>query len=151
MGKITYFVDGKLQQSDQDTRFQKEILEWAGFAPKQYYLIGENGSEYRHPDDQVPLTDGEKFEVKPLRGTIPSGKIHYEVNGEHQTTETSPVLLRDVLEKAGRKAGIEPDDLERYRLENSDTGARYTELDEPVPIQDGDKFVAIYIGKTPVA
>ena len=151
MDKITYFVDGKLQQSDQDTRSQKEILERAGFVPEQYYLIGENGSEYRQPDDRVPLKDKEKFEVKPLRETTPSNEIHYEVNGVPQTTETSPVPLRDVLEKAGRKAGIDPEDLGRYRLENSGTGARYAELDEPVPIQDREKFVAIYIGKTPVA
>ena len=148
---ITYFVDGKLQQSAQDTLSQKEILERAGFVPEQYYLIGENGSEYRDPDDRVPLKDGEKFEVKPLRGTTPSGVIHYEVNGFPQTTETSPVPLREILEKAGRNAGIGPDDLDRYRLENNDAKTQYTELDEPVPIRDGDKFVAIYIGKTPVA
>ena len=148
---ITYFVNGKLQQSDQDTLSQKEILERAGFAPEQYYLLSENGSEYRGPDDRVPLKDGEKFEVKPLRGTTPSGVIHYEVNGSPQTTETSPVPLREILEKAGHDAGVGPDNLERYRLENSDTGARYAELDEPVPIRDGDKFVAIYVGASPVA
>lgn len=151
MEKISYFVDGRLQQSAWDTLSQQEILEKAGYAPAEYYLIDESGAEYRNPQDKVSLKDGEKFEVKPLRGIAPNDVIHYEVNGEHQTAETSPVLLRDILEKAGRKAGIEPNDLERYRLENSNTEAQYTELDEPVPVRDGDKFFAIYIGKTPVA
>ena len=151
MEKISYFVDGRLQQSDRDALLQREILEKAGYAEAEYYLIGEDGTEYRGPDDKVPLKDGEKFEVKPLRGAAPSGVIHYKVNGEIQTAEDSPIPLRDILEKAGRKAGIEPNDLERYRLENSGTEARYEGLDEPVPIHDGDQFVAIYIGKTPVA
>lgn len=148
---ITYFVDGKPQQSERDARFQKEILERAGFAPGRYRLIGENGAEYRRPDERVSLADGEKFEIKPLRETAPSGEIRYAVNGEPQTAAASPVPLREILEQAGREAGIEPDDLERYRLENPATEARYAALDEPVPIRDGDKFVAIYIGKTPVA
>lgn len=151
MERISYFVDGRLQQSDRDALSQREILEKAGYAEAEYYLIGEDGAEYRSPDDKVSLKDREKFEVKPLRGTAPSDVIHYKVNGEHQTAEASPVLLRDILEEAGRKAGIEPNDLERYRLENSDTGAKYAELDERVPIRDGDQFVAIYVGKTPVA
>ena len=151
MEKISYFVDGRLQQSDRDALSQREILDKAGYAEAEYYLIGGDGAEYRSPDDKVSLKDGEKFEVKPLRGTAPGDVLHYEVNGEHQTAEASPVPLRDILEKAGRKAGIEPNDLERYRLENKDTGAKYAELDEPVPIHDGDQFFAIYVGKTPVA
>lgn len=151
MEKISYFVDGRLQQSDRDALPQREILEKAGYAEAEYYLIDGGGTEYRSPDDKVLLKDGEKFEVKPLRGAAPSGVIHYKVNGELQTAEDSPVPLRDILEKAGRKAGIEPNDLERYRLENSGTDAKYKGLDELVPIRDGDQFVAIYVGKTPVA
>lgn len=148
---ITYFVDGRPQQSNQNTLSQQEILEKAGYPKAEYYLIAENGKEYRSPDDQVPIKNEEKFEVKPLRGTTPSGEIHYEVNGLPQTTATSPVPLREILEKAGRDAGIGPDDLERYRLENANTGAQYVELAGLVPINDGDKFVAIYVGSTPVA
>ena len=52
---------------------------------------------------------------------------------------------------AGRDAGIDPDDLQNYRLENLATSNRYNEPDELVPVRDGDKFVAIYTGSTPVA
>lgn len=148
---IEYFVGGRAQQSDRDTLSQRQILEKADYPEAEYYLIGEDGSEYKNPEDQVFIKDGEKFEAKPLRGMAPNAVIHYEVNGERQTAEISPVPLREILEKAGQEAGIGPDNLERYRLENRNTGARYTELDEPVPIHDGEAFVAIYVGATPVA
>lgn len=148
---ITYFVNNQPQQSDQSALPQREILAKAGYGAEEYYLIDGSGTEYRAPDAQVPVKDGEKFEVKPLRKTPPHEVIHYEVNGLRQTTETSPLPLQNILERAGRDAGIGSDDLGRYRLENSATGDKYTNLADPVPIHDGDKFVAIYVGATPVA
>ena len=84
---ITYFVNGEPQHSDEKILRQREILEKAGYSPEEYYLISENGPEYRQPDEQVPITEGGKFEVKPQREAPSGDLIHYEVNGESQTTK----------------------------------------------------------------
>ena len=147
----TYYVEGKTLQSDEKNLRQKEILEMAGYSPEAYYLVSESGTEYRQPDDQVPIAEGEKFSVKPHREIIGGDVIHYEVNGERQRTNISPVALKIILMNAGREAGVDPNDLQNYRLENIATGDRYNDPDEPVPVREGDKFVAIYTGSTPVA
>ena len=146
-----YFVDGKHQQTDKPSLPQRQILENAGYSSNDYYLISESGREYRQPDDQVPIAEGEKFEVKPLRSQPSGGVIRYTVNGEQQTAKQSPISLKIILEKAGRAAGVDPADLDSYRLENIVTGDRYNNPNDFVPIHDGDNFVAIYTGATPVA
>ena len=147
----TYFVNEAPQHSDEKILRQQEILEKAGYSSKEYYLISENGSEYRESDEQVPIREGEKFEAKPRREKPNGDLIHYEVNGEPQTTKKSPISLEIILTKAGRDAGIDPAEPQSYRLENVATGDRYEKLDELVPVHDGDKFVAIHTGPTPVA
>ena len=77
--------------------------------------------------------------------------FRYTVNGEQQTTKQSPTTLKAILENAGRAAGVDPTELQSYRLENIATGDRYNNLEDPVPIHNGDNFVAIYTGATPVA
>ena len=151
-GRMTsYFVDGQRQQTDENTLEQHQILEKAGYSSTDYYLVSESGHEYRNPNGQVPISEGEKFQIKPLRVQPAGNVILYEVNGESQTTERSPLTLKVILENAGRGAGVDPADLQSYRLENLATGLRYNNLDDPVPIRTGDKFVAIYTGATPVA
>ena len=147
----TYFVNGRPQNTAEKALRQHEILEKAGYSSTKYFLISEKGSEYRQADDQVPIAEGEKFEAKPLRDEPIESIIHYEVNGECQITTLTPVALQIILENAGRDAGIDSDDLKHYRLENVTTGDRYNNLDDLIPVQDGDKFVAIHTGATPVA
>lgn len=147
----TYFVAGKRQQTDHNTLAQHQLLDNAGYPSSDYYLISTNGHEYRQPEEQVPIADGEKFEVKPLRHRPVDSQIQYEVNGERQTAQQSPITLKVILDNAGRDAGIDPAEIHSYRLENVTTGDRYSSLDELVPVSNDDSFVAIYTGATPVA
>ena len=147
----TYFVNGVEYHSDFDYLTLADILQNARFSPEDSYLISDSGKEYRQPGEKIMLTDGEKFEVKYLRGKATETTIKYEVNGEQQETNQSPLALKTILMNAGRDAGIEPGEVEKFRLENLSTGEKYTDLNELVPISNGDKFAAIYKGATPVA
>ena len=148
---VIYFVNGNQQQSDQNILNQDELLQRAGYSSVDYYVTSENGKEYRRPDDEILISGGEKFFVKPYRGESADTNIVYEVNGESQETTQSPINLETVLRNAGHGAGIDLSDLNNYRLENVITNDRYNNLDELVPINNGDKFIAIYTGSTPVA
>ena len=79
-----------------------------------------------------------------------SKETHYEVQGEPQETDHE-MTVKEVLENAGTKASIDVNELDNYILEDLNTGKKYENLQDPVPINEGDKFVAIYRGKTPVA
>ena len=77
--------------------------------------------------------------------------IHYQVNGEPQTTDRKTLTVKEILENAGAAASIDLKELDQYILEDLQPGKKYEHLHDPVEVKDGDKFVAIYAGKTPVA
>ncbi len=78
-------------------------------------------------------------------------RIHYQVNGEPQTTDHKTLTVKEILENAGAAASIDVKELDKYILEDLESGKKYEGLHDPVEIKDGDKFVAIYAGRTPVA
>ena len=80
-----------------------------------------------------------------------SEKVHYQVNGEVLTTEEPTPTVREILEDAGAPASVDVREIGNYSLENLTAGKKYEDLDDRVPVGEGDKFVAIYRGKTPVA
>ena len=59
--------------------------------------------------------------------------------------------MEAILRRAGSDAAIDLRQLEDYYLDNVRTGARYENLGDEVPVTDGDQFVALYAGPTPVA
>lgn len=77
-------------------------------------------------------------------------KVCCEVNGEPQTVGRKTTVEK-ILKNAGAAASIEVEELDNYFLENIHSGRKYEDLQETVAIEDGDKFVAVYAGKTPVA
>lgn len=77
--------------------------------------------------------------------------IHFTVNGEQQTTDTEFPTLEEILRKAGAVAGIDEKDLGSYFLESLDDGRKYEDLSDKVEVKEGSQFVAIHVGKTPVA
>ena len=79
-----------------------------------------------------------------------SKETHYEVQGEPQETDHE-MTVKEILEKAGPKASIDVNELDKYILEDMTTGKKYENLQDPVKINEGDKFIANYRGKTPVA
>ena len=93
-----------------------------------------------HPPDEVP-------DCKPGD----DGFVRYQVNGEHQRTEEPQLTVENILRKAGAGAGIDIADIGNYYLERVSDGADCRNLSDVVTIEDGDQFLAVYAGKTPVA
>lgn len=81
-----------------------------------------------------------------------TGVIHYKVNGEDLTTNKNPLTVREILEKAGSAAGVYKDEIDYYFLEEMrGNEKRYKNSSDLVTVKEGDHFLAIHVGKTPVA
>ncbi|MCY4263259.1 MAG: hypothetical protein OXE78_00145, partial [Gammaproteobacteria bacterium] len=78
-------------------------------------------------------------------------EIHYQVNGENQAIASNRLTMVAILERAGKPASINVDDLSSYYLENVVTGKCYDDLDAEVIVCEGDRFIAVHSGKTPIA
>ena len=77
-------------------------------------------------------------------------KVHYQVNGEEQITTQNPLSAEEIMRRAGASAAIDVDHLDSYLLEHVD-GTKYERIIDTVAIREGDKFIAIHQGVTPVA
>ena len=77
--------------------------------------------------------------------------IHYQVNGERQRTEDNTLTVQEILRRAGASAGIDTSSIGSYYLERLRDSHKFTDLADAVTIEDGDQFLAVYSGRTPVA
>ena len=77
--------------------------------------------------------------------------IDYQVNGEIFQTTKEILTVREIMESAGAKAGINIQDLDNYYLTDLDKNIKYDDLNKEVKLYEGIKFLATYKGKTPVA
>ncbi len=59
--------------------------------------------------------------------------------------------METVLRKAGASASIAVEEINNYFLENIKDGRKYENPSDRVEVHEGDEFVAIHAGKTPVA
>lgn len=80
-----------------------------------------------------------------------SKNFTYQVNGEDQSTQDNSLTVETILRNAGSAASIDVAEINDYLLENVADGHKYEDLADKVLIKDGDKFVAVHVGKTPVA
>jgi len=79
--------------------------------------------------------------------------IKYFVNGEEvaHTFEKGPdrdrleLTVREILESADFRPA------EDYELTRDATNHTYASLDEPVPVEPGERFTATFKGQTPVS
>ncbi|HLX56142.1 MAG TPA: hypothetical protein VKR83_03885 [Ktedonobacteraceae bacterium] len=71
--------------------------------------------------------------------------ITYFVNGESQTTHHRKLTVRSILDSAGFTP---PEDYRLVRVAGNHT---YTNLDEEVPLHEGEKFTALFQGPTPTS
>lgn len=71
--------------------------------------------------------------------------ITYYVNGERQTTDHHTLTVRAILTNAGFTPA------ENYRLVRDAGNHTYTNLDEEVPLHEGEKFTALFQGPTPTS
>ena len=128
------------------------LLEQLGLAPGDAVLErSDTGETWSNPSALVKLREGDKFEAKRPPTPVPEPRIGYTVNGERQVTARTPLTVEEILRQAGADAAIDLAQLESYYLDNVRTGARYENLGDQVPVADGDQFVALHAGRTPVA
>lgn len=151
---IHFTINGQEFESPQKRVSVEWLLKLIGWSPKDAELVREDtGETWSDPSAEVELREGDKLEAKAKRDPtpIPEPRIRYTVNGEPQVTEKTPLTVEEILRQAGSDAAIDIAQLDSYYLDNVRTGARYESLGDEVPIADGDQFVALHAGRTPVA
>ena len=125
------------------------ILEEAGTTIKESVLVSADGVTHEDPQELIELEPGARF-CTTKREDI-TKLISYFVNGEPCTTTENPISVETILRNAGKGAAIDLRDLGSYILENIADGRKYQNLDDLVEICEGDNFIAIHVGSTPVA
>ncbi len=71
--------------------------------------------------------------------------IHYSVNGEPQETTREKLTVREIL----TNAGFTPAD--DYELTRDKGNKTFTDLDEKIPLHEGETFTATFTGPTPTS
>ena len=141
-----FFIDGKPYKLEHSPEKVSRLLQLAGTSAEKVVLVSEDGVEHRDPDELIEVRAGEHFTTREL------GKsIRYTVNGEENVTDVTPLSVETILRRAGAGAAIDVNDIGSYYLENTADGRKYENLNDLVGISDGDKFLAIHAGSTPVA
>ena len=148
-----FFIDDKSYELERSPEKVAWLLQRAGTSSEHAVLVSEDGVEHDNPDELIDIRPGDHFKTrkrdsseKPLEKPI-----RYTVNGEVNSTLVNPLTLEVILRSAGAGAAIDLNDLSKYYLENTADGHKYENLDDLVTISDGDNFLAIHVGSTPVA
>jgi hypothetical protein len=71
--------------------------------------------------------------------------VTYFVNGEEQATTEDKLTVRQIL----TAAGFTP--VEEYRLTRDEGGHVYRDYNEEVPLHEGERFTATFLGPTPTS
>ena len=128
----------------------RELLTMAGASTAEFCIEVVGGAVFCAPDHLVTIQDGDKLELKRRSPAAPVD-VHYKVNGEEQITRINRVSLETILREAGAAATIDINDLRSYYLENIADGSKHQNLDDLITIKDGEEFLAVHVGATPVA
>ena len=146
-----FFVDDKPFTTRKPELTVSEVLALRGVPDDLFFLLSENGTDYRDPSEIVQIHQGDRFATRKRDDARPDGITHYTVNGEAQTTERDSLTVEQVLLEAGAAASIDVAEIANYFLENVADGRKYENLTDDVDINDGDQFLAVHVGRTPVA
>ena len=148
-----FFINGKPYKLERSPEKVSWLLQVAGTSVDKDVLVSQDGVEHGNPDELIDISPGEHFTTRKRDcAEKPAEKpIRYTVNGEENTTVVNPLSLESILRSAGAGAAIDVGDVGSYYLENIADGRKYENLDDLVTISDGDKFLAIHVGSTPVA
>ena len=141
--KFQVLIDEQQYKTRTGQRKPSSLLQLAGKSQEDAALVLEGGHVCLDPDEPIAVAPGDRFT------TIE--RIRYFVNGEPSATINNPLSLESILRNAGAGAAIDIQDLGSYYLENTSDGRKYENLDSMVTIVDGDNFLAIHVGSTPVA
>ena len=145
MSELTIFINDKACAINGPDQKVADLLGEAGSMIEDTVLVTPDGITHDNPEEILRVSDGDRLETRP------AADIHYQVNGENQTTRSGRLTMGAILERAGRPAGIDVGNLENYYLENVATEQRYDDLDAEVVVCEGDSFIAVHRGPTPVA
>ena len=150
--KIEFFVDRRAVTVTGGSLSVRELLKMADKPIDGDYVVSRDGIEYDDPDQSIDVRSGDKIEIrrKPDRTSVVSHEVHYKVNGEDQVTTENPLTAKEIMRRAGNPAAIDVDDLGSYLLERID-GTKYERPADAITIRNGDEFLAIHRGSTPVA
>ena len=151
---IDFFIDDKPYSTYKAIQSVTEVLALAGLTADQFFLISSDGTKFLDGEQNVEIRSGEHFTTKKRdrdAGPKPPELIQYQVNGENQKTVEKSLSVEQILRSAGKGASIDLRQLDSYILENIKTGQKYERLDDIVDISDGDQFLAVHSGATPVA
>ena len=142
-----FFINGKPYKLEHNPEKVSRLLQLAGTSTEKAILVSEDGVEHRDPDELIEVRPGEHFTTRDLEKKT----IRYTVNGEENVTDVNPLSVEVILRRAGAGAAIDVNDIGSYYLENTADGRKYEKLEDLVTISDGDIFLAIHAGSTPVA
>ncbi len=150
---IHFTLNGKTFESTKEQVSVEWLLQRVGLKSEDAAIFRTGTDEaWTKPSDVVKLREGDDFTAKDRQTpSEPMVGIRYAVNGEAQVASISPLALEEILRRAGADAAIDLNELQSYYLDNVRSGDRYENLDDEVPIVDGDQFVALHAGPTPVA
>lgn len=152
--EIEFFVDGKRLLTLKSELTLADILSLAGVPSGQFFLVSQDGTEHKEQDKTIEIHFGDRFETRKYEREDPlptPDTIHYKVNGEEQTTQKDSLTVKEILQNAGEAASIDLSQIDSYFLENVATGQKYDNANDRVDLKEGDQFLAIHVGPTPVA
>ncbi len=152
--EIEFFVDDKRLSTLKSELTLADILSLVGVPSDQFFLVSQDGTEYKEQDETIEINFGDHFKTRKYEREDPLSApdtIHYKVNGEEQTTQKDSLTVREILQNAGEAASIDLSQINSYFLENVETGRKYENADDRVDLKEGDQFLAIHVGSTPVA
>ena len=61
------------------------------------------------------------------------------------------LTVREIISLGGRRCSVIPMQADKYVIEDLETGRRYLDADDAVPVSAGGRFLATHVGSTPVA
>ena len=148
--QITYFVDGVAFATSDPLLTAGQVLADAGFSTGKFVLVSPKNGIYEDANTRIEIHEGDTFTVE-RRGDEAPTYIHYEVNGEDQRTAAATLTVEQILRRAGREASVDTKQIDSYFLQDLADGRKYENLNDEVSIKEGDRFLAVYRGSTPVA
>ena len=151
---IEFFIDSKRCTTDKATQTVADIFNIVGLSADQLILVSPKGDKCLDAKQNIEIHSGDHFTTEKRDRDEKSQnpvKIHYRINGEQQTTTDPDHSVEQILQSAGKAASIELQQLDSYILENIKTGEKYENLTDMVNILNGDEFLAVHSGATPVA
>lgn len=144
MPEIEITIDGTMCKVPAREQTVADLLRAASLTVGDAELVTPDGTAHDNPDETIHLGDGDRLTTRPTT-------IRYQVNGEDQTAPSSSMTAGAILKRAGRPASIDVGELDSYYLENLADGRHYDCLSDEVQVHDGDRFIAVHRGATPVA